>query len=111
MSGERGQASVEIVAFLPLVALLGLIAFTVIASHAAGEQAGEAAEAGALAILQGGEDPDAAARDALPSSVRARSTITVSGKRIRVRVRPRLPLPGLADRLAGEAEATAGAAP
>jgi hypothetical protein len=110
MSGARGQASVEVIAFLPLVALLGLIAFTVIASHAAGEQAGEAAEAGALALLQGGEDPRSAAEGALPDATRKRTTITVSGRRVHVRVRPRLalPIPALADALAGEAHADAG---
>ena len=106
----RGQASVEVVAFLPLVLLIALAAFTAISAHAAHEQAGEAAEAAALALIQGGADPQAAARDALPRAARARATITVRGRRVRVRVRPRLPLrvPGLADRLAGDVRAHAG---
>ena len=110
MSGQRGQASVEVVAFLPLVALIGVIAFTMLASHTAGEQAGEAAEAGALMLLQGGGDPHDAARKALPRSMRSRATITITGKRVHVVVRPRLilPIPGLADHLSGEAQANAG---
>jgi len=110
MSGVRGQASIEVLGFLPLVGLIVLVAFTFVASHTAGEQAGEAAEAGALVLLQGGGDPREAARDALPKPVRRRATITVDGPRVRVRVRPRLvlPIPGLADRLAGEARADAG---
>jgi hypothetical protein len=110
MSGSRGQASVEVIGLLPLVALIALIAFTVIASHTAGEQAGEAAEAGALVLLQGGADPRAAAADALPETARKRATITITGRRVHVRVRPLLPLPipGLPDRLAGEAHADAG---
>jgi hypothetical protein len=105
-----GQASIEILGLLPLVALIALAAFTVIAAHAAGEQAGEAAEAGALVVLQGGEDPRTAAKRAVPERMRSRTTITVTGTRVHVRVRPRLilPIPGLADHPAGEAEATAG---
>jgi len=108
MTGSRGQASIEVLGLLPLVAVIALAAFTMIASHTAGEQAGEAAEAGALAVLQGGVDPREAAEEALPKATRKRSTITVSGRRVHVRVRPRLPIPGLADRLAGEARADAG---
>jgi hypothetical protein len=110
MSGSRGQASVEVVAFLPLVLLIALAAFTTVAAFAAEEQAGEAAEAAALALLQGGADPRTAATDALPKAARGRATITIAGSRVHVRVRPRivLPVPGLAHRLAGEARADAG---
>lgn len=110
MTDARGQASVEVVAFLPLVVLIALAAFTAISAHVAHEQAGEAAEAAALALLQGGTDPRAAAKEALPQTVRARATIIVSGRHVRVRVRPRLLLgvPGLADHLAGDVRATAG---
>ena len=110
MTGTRGQASIEVLGLLPLVGVIALVAMTVIASHTAGEQAGEAAEAGALVFLQGGEDPRAAAAGALSEETRKRATITVSGRRVHVRVRPRLalPIPGLADRLAGEAHADAG---
>jgi hypothetical protein len=111
MTGARGQASIEVLGLLPLVAVLALVALTVIASHTAGEQAGEAAEAGALVLLQGGaDDPREAAEQALDESTRQRATITVSGHTVRVRVRPRLavPIPGLADHLAGEAQADAG---
>jgi hypothetical protein len=106
----RGQASVELIAFLPLVIVIALAAFTAIAAHAADEQAGEAAEAAALMLLQGGGEPRAAAREALPERARARATVVVAGHRVRVRVRPRvvLPIQGLADRLAGEARAAAG---
>ena len=98
-------------AFLPLVVLIALAAFTAISAHAAHEQAGEAAEAAALALIQGGADPRAAAKDALPRG-RARSARRSPsvGRRVRVRVRPRLalPVPGLADRLAGDVRAHAG---
>lgn len=109
-AGVRGQASIEVLGLLPLVAVIALAAFTMIASHTAGEQAGEAAEAGALVLLQGGGDPRSAAEEALSEASRRRATITVSGRRVHVRVRPRLALsiPGLAERLAGEAHADAG---
>jgi hypothetical protein len=111
MTGARGQASIEVLGLLPLVAVVVLVAMTVIASHTAGEQAGEAAEAGALVLLQGGSDsPRAAAERALDRSTRTRASITISGRVVRVRIRPRLavPIPGLADHLAGEAHADAG---
>ncbi len=113
MNGTRGQASVEVIGFLPLVLVVALAVFTVIASHSAREQAGEAAEAGALVLLQGGDTPQDAARAALPERTRRRATIEVDGNRVSVRVRPRLvlPIPGLADRLSGEAHADAGPLP
>ena len=109
MRSERGQATVELLGFIPLVIVIALVALSVLASRTASEQAGEAAEAGALAILQGGEDPRGAARAALPERVRARATITITGPRVDVRVRPRVfaPVRGLADKLAGNATATA----
>lgn len=109
LGGTSGQASIELLGLLPLVALIALVVLCVIASHAAGEQAGEAAEAGALVFLQGGaEDPREAAERALGESARKRATIEISGRRVHVRVRPALPIPGLADRLAAEARADAG---
>lgn len=105
---ERGQASVEVVALLPLVAAIALAAITIAASSVAQEQAGEAAEAAALAILQDTGDPKAAAAKALSRSARRRASIEVTGRRVHVRVRSAFPLPGLADRLAGVARADAG---
>ena len=108
-SSPRGQASVELVGLLPLVAVIALAVVTVLASHVAEEQAGEAAEAGALAVLQGGVEPKEAAEQSLSEEARKRATITVADGRVHVRVRPRivLPIPGLAERLAGEARAAA----
>jgi hypothetical protein len=103
-----GQATVELVAFLPLLLAAGVAGAAFLAAHAAGEHAGSAAEAGAVALLQGG-DPRAAARKALPASVRDEATIAVAGRRITVRVRPDLPVEPVARRL--EAEATADAGP
>ncbi len=106
----RGQASVELVALLPLLLVVALVALCAVAAHGADEQAGAAAEAAALALIQGG-DPRAAARAALPRH--ADASVAVAGRSVRVHVRPRLPLPlpGLPERLAGDARAVAGAGP
>jgi hypothetical protein len=105
---ERGQATVELVALLPLLVVVALSAFAVLASRAAHEQAGAAAEAGAIALLQE-RDASAAARDALPRAARARSRITVRGSRVAVAVRPRVPL--LSRLLSARVTADAGSAP
>ena len=86
-----GQATVELVALLPLVLVVALAAVALLAGHGAREQAGLAAQAGAMALLQGG-DPRDAARRALPDGVRGRAAIEVRGRRVTVRVRPRLPV-------------------
>ncbi len=104
----RGQATIELLGLLPLVVLIGLVGFSFVASSTAHEQAGEAAEAGALALLQGGPDARTAAREALPEHLRSRSTVTVTGRHVHVRVRPRMPIAALSNRLAGEAHADAG---
>jgi hypothetical protein len=106
--GYAGQATVELVALLPLAALIALAIGQLLAAGSARELAGNAAEAGATAILQGA-DPTAAARDALPGWSRDRATVRVEGRRVEVRLRPRAVAPGLADRL--EATATADAGP
>ena len=89
MTAERGQATVELAALLPLLAVVALSAYALLAGLAAGEQAGVAAEAGAIALLQD-RDPAAAARDALAKGTRA--SVRVNGRRVSVAVRPRVPL-------------------
>ena len=107
---ERGQATVELVALLPLVLAVALAAATVLAGQAASEQAGQAAVAGAIALVQG-NDARAAARTAIPEEVRGRADITISGSRVTVSFRPRLPLGFLETALEATATADAGKAP
>jgi Flp pilus assembly protein TadG len=95
---ERGQASVELVAAVPALLLLALAIFQLLAVGYAAVLAGNAAEAGALAVAGGG-DARAAARNAVPGWSRARMTVSVSGDSVRVRMRPPSPLAALADRL------------
>ena len=86
---ENGQATVELVAFLPPLLVVALAAAALLAGHSAAEHAGQAAQAGAMALLQDG-DPREAARRALPEG--ARASIDVEGRRVTVSVRPRLPI-------------------
>jgi hypothetical protein len=110
VSSVLGQASVELVALLPLVLGGGLVGASVLAGQAAGEQAGQAAQAGAMALLQEA-DPRAAAREALSRSARERARIEIRGRTVTVRVRPRMPLAPLEDLLTAETKATAGPEP
>ena len=103
MSGERGQSTVELTALLPLLALLAIGTHALLAAHGAHEQAGTAAEAGAIALLQD-RDARAAARSALPED--ARATVAVDGRRVTVTVRPALPV--LSSELTARATADAG---
>jgi hypothetical protein len=109
-ANEVGQATVELVALLPLLLAVALAAAALLAGHSAGEHAGQAAQAGAMALLQG-TDPRAAARSALPSAVRSRATIEIHGRRVTVRVRPRLPIASLEATLTVEETADAGPEP
>lgn len=108
--GQQGQASVELVGVLPLLVGLSLGIFQLLAAGAAHEAADGGAEAGAVALLQD-RDPRAAVRRALPGWSRDRSRIAVDGRRVRVRVRPRGPLPALTRRLVVTAVADAGPEP
>jgi hypothetical protein len=89
---ERGQATVETVALLPLVIALMLGLFTLLAAGRAHEEAAAAAEAGAVALLND-RDPQAAACAALGRSPRCQRGVNVRGRAVTVRVRPKGPLP------------------
>ncbi|MEA2221083.1 MAG: hypothetical protein QOJ35_3709 [Solirubrobacteraceae bacterium] len=107
---ESGQSSVELVALAPLVALIVLAAAQLLAAGAAGELADHAAEAGAVALLQG-EDPVDAARDAVPGWSRERMTVHVHGRHVQVRLRPPSPIPALGAMLEASGESDAGPGP
>jgi hypothetical protein len=85
---ESGQASVELVALLPLVAVVGLVLWQAVVAGQAAWLAGSAARAAARASAVGG-DARAAAGSSLPGTLRhglrvdRRSDGTV---RIRIRV-------------------------
>ncbi len=108
-AGEAGQASVELVAFLPLMVVLGFALFSVVSAASARELASQAAEAGAVALLQD-RDPRAAARAALPDDG-AGAEIEVAQRRVEVTVRPRGPIARLNAALEARAAAAAGPEP
>jgi Flp pilus assembly protein TadG len=104
MMPERGQASVEFLAFLPVLLVLAALATQILAVGYASVVAGNAAEAAALAVAGGG-DPEAAARAALPGWGRSRARLTVTGGEVHLRLRPPSLLRPLARRLEVHAEA------
>jgi hypothetical protein len=107
---DAGQASVELVALLPIVLIVGVAILTLLAARAASGQASAAAQAGAMALLQ---DADAreAARAALPPAARHRATIRLDGSVITVTVRPETHVGFLGDALSATATANAGPVP
>lgn len=105
MRGARGQATVEVVAMLPLLAAAALALLQVLAAGVARELAGHAAEAGAVALAQG-KDPRQAARDAVPAW--SRIDVHVGGRRVRVQVRPPAIVPSLGSLLTADVAADAG---
>lgn len=98
MDGERGQASLEVVAGIPALALAGLIALQLLATGYSLTLADGAAEAGAIA-LAAGRPAAPAVREAVPGWARDRMDVQVRGGRLTVWLRPPSPLRGLARRL------------
>jgi pilus assembly protein CpaE len=107
VSRRSGQATVEVVGLLPVLVGAALALLEALAAGVAAEYAGHAAEAGAVAISQG-RAPREAAADALPSWSRRRLDVAVTGRRVRVTVRPPAIVPGTGSLIAASAEAVAG---
>jgi Flp pilus assembly protein TadG len=106
VADERGQASVELVAALPVLLLAALLSLQLLAAGYALTLADGAAEAGALALASGGSAGDAA-RDALPGWARDDVTVAVDGDEVSVRLRPPSPFGMVADRLTVSSSASA----
>jgi hypothetical protein len=98
MRRDDGQATVELLAAIPLLLLAGCIALQLLVSGYALTLADGAAEAGALA-LAAGLPPKDAAREALPAWLRDGAAVSVRGGEVTVRLRPPSPLPAVADHL------------
>ena len=105
---EAGQATVELIALLPLLVTVTLGLFTFLAADRAHEQAAEAAHAGARALLND-RDPQEAACTALGRSPRCSRGVRVIGRSVKVTVRPQGPFKRLNRSL--EAVETAKAGP
>src|SRR6201991_1693467 len=106
MAEQRGQASIELVAALPVLLLAGLVALQLLAAGYALTLADGAAEAGALALAEGGSAVEAA-REALPGWAADDVKVTVSGEEVSVRLRPPSPFVSIADHLAVTSRASA----
>jgi hypothetical protein len=101
-----GQSTVEVVGMLPLLAIVAFAALQILAAGLAAELADHAAEAGAVAILEG-TDPHDAAKHAIPGWSGAHVDVAVHGKTVRVRVRPPAAVRTVGNLLASTAEAKA----
>jgi len=93
-----GQAQIELIAGLPLLALAALVALQLFAVGYAQSLADGAAEAGAIAAADG-RDGAAAARDALPGWAADRVEVDIDGGRVEIGLDPPALLPGLAGHL------------
>ena len=103
---SAGQSTVEVVGMLPLLAIVAFAALQILAAGLASELADHAAEAGAVAILEG-TDPHDAAKHAIPGWSGAHIDVAVHGKTVRVRVRPPAVVRSVGNVLASTAEAKA----
>ncbi len=110
LTAEAGQASIELLALLPLTLIVGLAILTLLAARAASGQAAAAAQAGAMALIQD-TDARAAAQEALPPAARPRATIRIDGRAVTVTVRPETLVGFLTDTLSATASASAGPEP
>ncbi len=98
LAGSRGQATVELIAGLPALIVVGLVAFQLLAVGYASSLAGDAAEAGAMAMAAG-EPPAPAVRGALPGWARGRVNVDASDGSLTVSLRPPSPFAAIADEL------------
>ena len=96
--GELGQASVEVLAGIPALALAGLVALQLLATGYALTLADGAAEAGAMAMAAG-RPAAPAVREALPGWARDRVDVGARRGELTVRLRPPSPFDEVARRL------------
>ena len=98
MARERGQATVELLAAIPLLLLAGAIALQLLLAGYALTLADGAAEAGGLA-LAAGRPAESAAEESLPSWAEDRAEIAVHGGEVTVRLAPPSLLAAVGDHL------------
>jgi hypothetical protein len=95
---QRGQASIELLAGVPALALAALICLQLLVTGYSASLADGAAESGALA-LAAGREPEEAIRAALPGWADDRVDVDVDGSRLTVALRPPAPLAAIAKAL------------
>lgn len=101
---ERGQASVELIAAVPVLMLMALVCLQLLVAGYALTLVDGAAEAGALARASGGSAEDAA-RAALPGWARNKVEVAAQDGEVAVTVHPPTVVPGLDGLLAVSSEA------
>ncbi len=99
MASERGQATVELLAAIPLLLVAGAIALQLLLVGYALTLADGAAEAGALA-LAAGRPARSAAEGSLPAWAGDGAEVAVHGGEVTVRLAPPSLLAAVGDRLA-----------
>jgi hypothetical protein len=99
MASARGQATVELLAAIPLLLIAGAIALQLLLAGYALTLADGAAEAGGLA-LAAGRPAKRAAEESLPTWAEDRAEITVQGGEVTVRLAPPSLLTAVGDHLA-----------
>jgi hypothetical protein len=108
MVGRRrpraGQASIELLAALPALALAAALALQLLLVGYSMTIADGAAEAGAIAGTAG-RDAKRAAVHALPGWARGRAHVSAEGGRVRVELRPPAPLAAVAKALTVSSDA------
>src|SRR5690349_6678796 len=105
---QAGQAAVELVAGLPALLLVACVVMQLLAVGYTAVLAGDAAEAGALAIARGGT-PEVAARSAVPGWGRHGMTVRRAVGAVHVQMRPPRLLPWVANALRIRASAAVAA--
>jgi len=103
---DSGQASVEAVAGIAALLLAAALCFQLLAAGYSLTLADGAANAGAVALVQG-KPVDAAVRKALPGWARSRYSIRRLGGRVEVRLRPPAVIDSIGDRLELTSSSTA----
>jgi hypothetical protein len=99
MNREQGQATVELLAAIPLLLIAAAIALQLLLAGYALSLADGAAEAGALA-LAAGRPAKSAAEGSLPEWASERAEIAVKGGGVTVRLAPPALLAAVGDRFA-----------
>lgn len=107
---DAGQSTLETLTVLPLMMAVALAVGHVLAAGLAHELAGHAAQAGAIAMIRGG-DAKASVVASLPEWAEERVAVRVVDRRVRVRLEPPAIIPGAADLLASTSTADAGPTP
>jgi hypothetical protein len=98
MTRDRGQATVELLAAIPLLLIAGAVAMQLLLAGYALTLADGAAEAGALA-LAAGRPAKNAAEESLPVWAGDRAEIAVEGGEVTVQLAPPSLLAAVGDRL------------